>query len=60
MEFAAALITSTRSDKAAHRAHLQKAIAGAPEGSLLARNIINHFGRKGQTIADLRASLSKN
>jgi hypothetical protein len=60
MEFAAALITSVRSDKAAHRAHLQKAIAGAPEGSLLARNIINHFGRKGQTIADLRASLAKN
>ncbi|HKQ75146.1 MAG TPA: hypothetical protein VJ810_15725 [Blastocatellia bacterium] len=60
MEFAAALITSVRQDKAAHRAHLQKAIAGAPEGSLLARNIINHFGRKGQTIADLRASLAKN
>jgi len=60
MEFAAALITSIRSDKAAHRAHLQKAIAGAPEGSLLARNIINHFGRKGQSLADLRASLAKN
>jgi hypothetical protein len=60
MEFAAALITSIRSDKAAHRAHLQKAIAGAPEGSLLARNIINHFGRKGQSIAGLRASLAKN
>jgi hypothetical protein len=60
MEFAAALITSIRSDKTAHRAHLQKAIAGAPEGSLLARNIINHFGRKGQSIADLRASLAKN
>jgi hypothetical protein len=60
MEFAAALITSTRSDKAVSRAHLQKAIAGAPEGSLLARNLINHFGRKGQSIADLRASLSKN
>ncbi|MBO0859197.1 MAG: hypothetical protein J2P21_12105 [Chloracidobacterium sp.] len=60
MEFAAALITSVRSDKAAHRAHLQKAIAGAPEGSLLARNIVNHFGRKGQSIADLRASLAKN
>jgi len=60
MEFAAALITSIRSDKAAHRAHLQKAIAGAPEGSLLARNIVNHFGRKGQSIADLRASLAQN
>ncbi len=58
MEFAAALITSIRSDKTAHRAHLQKAIAGAPEGSLLARNIINHFGRKGQSLADLRASLA--
>jgi hypothetical protein len=60
MEFAAALITSIRSDKTAHRAHLQKAIAGAPEGSLLARNIVNHFGRKGQSIADLRANLAKN
>src|SRR5262245_16989770 len=60
MEFAAALITSIRSDKAVSRAHLQKAIAGAPEGSLLARNIINHFGRKGQSIADLRASLTRN
>jgi len=60
MEFAAALITSIRSDKAAHRAHLQKAISGAPEGSLLARNIINHLGRKGQSIADMRASLVKN
>ena len=60
MEFAAALITSLRPDKAAHRAHLQKAITGAPEGSMLARNIINHFGRKGQSIADLRASLAKN
>jgi hypothetical protein len=60
MEFAAALITSIRSDKTAYRAHLQKAIAGAPEGSLLARNIVNHFGRKGQSIADLRANLAKN
>jgi hypothetical protein len=60
MEFAAALITSVRSDKTAHRAHLQKAIAGAPEGSMLARNIVNHFGRKGQSIADLRANLAKN
>ncbi len=60
MEFAAALITSIRSDKAAHRAHLQKAIAGAKEGSLLARNIVNHFGRSGQRLADLRASVAKN
>jgi hypothetical protein len=60
MEFAAALITSVRSDKTAHRAHLQKAIAGAPEGSLLARNIVNHFGRRGQSIADLKANLAKS
>jgi hypothetical protein len=60
MEFAAALISSARSDKAAHRAHMQKAVAGAPEGSLLARNIVNHFGRRGQSIADLRANPAKN
>jgi hypothetical protein len=60
MEFAAALITSARADNAARRAHLEKAIAGAREGSLLARNIVNHFGRSGQSLADLRASLAKN
>lgn len=57
MEFASALITSGRSDKTAHRAHLQKAVAGAPEGSLLAKNIVKHFSDKGRNLAELRASV---
>ncbi|MFN7946447.1 MAG: hypothetical protein U0Z53_13940 [Blastocatellia bacterium] len=57
MEFAAALITSMASDKTAHRAHLQKAVNAAPEGSLLARNLVLHFGQRGQKLADLRASM---
>ncbi|MGE0129420.1 MAG: hypothetical protein AB7U82_15185 [Blastocatellales bacterium] len=62
MEFASALITSMRSDKATNRAHLQKAVAGAPEGSLLAKNIVKHYSDKGRNIAELRASvgLAKN
>lgn len=54
MEFAAALATQ---DKAAQRAHLQKAVAAAPEGSLLARNLVKQFGHKGQNLAELRASV---
>jgi hypothetical protein len=54
MEFAAALATR---DKAAQRAHLQKAVAGAPEGSLLARNLVSHFGDRGWNLAELRASV---
>jgi hypothetical protein len=57
MEFAAALITSSPL-QTSHRLHLQKAIAGAREGSLLARNIIKHFGKNGQTLADLRAQIA--
>jgi hypothetical protein len=54
MEFAAALATQ---DKAAQRAHLQKAVVGAPEGSLLARNLVKHFGHQGRNLAELRASV---
>jgi hypothetical protein len=57
MEFASALITSVRSDKTAHRAHLQKALAGAPEGSLLARNIVKQFADRGRNLTELRASV---
>ena len=57
MEFAAALISSIRSDKAVHQQHLQKAIAGAPEGSLLARNLVLHFPDKGRSLAELRANV---
>lgn len=56
MEFAAAVITSdTR--RGAHREHLQKAVARASDGSLLARNLVTHFGDKGKTVAELRSNL---
>jgi hypothetical protein len=57
MEFAAALITSSP-QQTTHRAHLQKAIAGAKDDSLLARNLIKHFGKSGQKLADLRAQIA--
>jgi hypothetical protein len=57
MEFAAALITSSP-QQTTHRAHLQKAIAGAKDDSLLARNLIKHFGKNGQKLADLRAQIA--
>jgi hypothetical protein len=57
MEFAAALITSSP-QQSTHRLHLQKAIASAREDSLLARNLIKHFGKSGQRLADLRAQFA--
>jgi len=53
MEFAAALVTLSRPG-AEHQAHAQKAIAGAKEDPLLARNLASHFsGEQGQPIAEL-------
>ena len=57
MEFAAALITSIRSDKTAQQQHLQKALAGTPEGSLLAQNLVRLFPDKGHNLAEMRASV---
>ncbi|MBO0720138.1 MAG: hypothetical protein J2P41_04910 [Blastocatellia bacterium] len=57
MEFAAALITSSPL-QATHRAHLQRAIDGAKDNSLLARNLIKHFGKDGQKLAELRAQIA--
>jgi hypothetical protein len=59
MEFAAALITTIRPDKAATDAHLKHAIEGASEGSLLGRNLVAHFGRFGHSLADLRKHLAQ-
>ncbi len=50
MEFAAALITHYPRQKS-HDEHLRKARAGATDGSLLARNLITHFGTQGSTLA---------
>ena len=55
MEFAAALIRSD--DKAAQRAHLQKAVAGADADALLSRNLLTHFSDRGRDLAALRASV---
>jgi hypothetical protein len=53
MEFAAALLTLS-GPAAEHREHVQKAMAGAKNDPLLARNLSSHFmGEQGQTIAEL-------
>jgi len=56
MEFAAAIIAQ-HPRRADLRAHLQKAVAGAPDGSLLARNLVIHFNDRGKSVAELRAQL---
>ncbi len=58
MEFAAAVACWDRAHIAAHIAHLQRAVAGAQEGSLLARNLLTHFRDRGKTMAELRASVA--
>ncbi len=60
MEFAAALI-SVEPRQAGHFEHLQKAVAGAAEGSLLAKNLVTHshlLRLRGNTVAELRASIA--
>ncbi len=53
MEFAAALI-SLSGPTAAHQAHTQKAIAGAKNDPLLARNLASRFnGNQGPTMAEM-------
>ena len=53
MEFAAALITLT-SPGSAHRDHVQKALAGAKQDPLLARNLASNFNH--ETISELLAT----
>lgn len=57
MEFAAAIITEGGPANA-HRKHFQKAVNGGKDGSLLAKNLVMHFGERGRTIADLRANVA--
>jgi hypothetical protein len=56
MEYAAALVT-LYPRRAEHDGHLQRAAAGAGEGSLLAKNLLKNFGEHGRTLADLRAGV---
>ena len=63
MEYAAALSCMGRKREAgqdAYVAHAQKELAGAQEGSLLARNMLNYFRDRGTTLAELRANIAKN
>ena len=58
MELAAALVTLS-GPAAEHQAHAQKAIAGAKNDPLLARNLASHFiGQQGQTIAEMLTKTS--
>jgi hypothetical protein len=57
IEYAAALV-SWYPRRAEHDRHLQRAAAGAAEGSLLAKNLLKHFGDHGRTLADLRANVA--
>jgi hypothetical protein len=54
MEFAAALITTDGQRRKQSDEHLRRAIAGAREGSLLAKNLEYHLRRLGKSVADLR------
>ncbi|MDX2032367.1 MAG: hypothetical protein SF339_16955 [Blastocatellia bacterium] len=57
MQFALSLI-SRHPTRATHPEHLQKAVAGAADGSLLARNLLKHFGKPGQNLAALRSQVA--
>ena len=57
IEFALAII-SEHPRQTTHQEHLQKAIAGAKEGSLLAKNLVNHFGKPGQNLTALRSQIA--
>ena len=59
MEFAAAII-AIHPARATQAGHLQRAVAGAAEGSLLAQNLVLHFSNLGRSIAELRSNVGKN
>lgn len=54
MEFAAALIASHPKRKAMNE-HLQRAIVSATDGSMLGRNLVQHFRDLGSNLAQLKA-----
>ncbi len=61
MEFAAAIaLADARSSSSERTAHFKQALAGAAEGSLLAKNLVKHahlMQIKGHSLGDLRAQL---
>jgi hypothetical protein len=63
MEFAAALAGTDKTRGSEVEAHLEKAVSGAAEASLLARNLLTHchlFGKRAGTLAELRAQLNSS
>jgi len=59
MEFAAALISARETMRAQRDAHWRKAVAGAADGSLLARNLVTHselVGVRAKALAEVRAA----
>jgi len=61
MEFAAAIVRAdSRAPSSQRTAHFKQALAGATEGSLLAKNLVSHaelLQAKGKSLGDLRAEL---
>jgi len=61
MEFAAAIVQAdSRANAGLRSAHFKQALAGAKEGSLLAKNLVSHaelLRAKGKSLGDLRAEL---
>jgi hypothetical protein len=59
MEFAAAVVASDRRvyGQTAYREHLTRAIASTPDGSLLSRNLVAHFGEA--EVRELRSAAQK-
>lgn len=55
MEFAASLMK----EGTWPNEHFQRAVAGAAEGSLLARNLVKHFGDQAKTFAELQAKYGR-
>jgi hypothetical protein len=49
---------SQHPQQATHKDHLRRAVEGAQEGSLLARNLVIHFGKPGQKLSALRAQVA--
>ncbi len=66
MDFALALMTvhskspgKDWSKGSSHDEHLRKAVAGATEGSLLAKNLLTHLGDGHKTLADMKKQVAR-
>lgn len=61
LEFALALILADKPERRAEQnAHFKRAVSGAGESSLLARNIVARFQERGHSLNEIRNSLSRS